>query len=147
MAIWLKRDESKTQKYWCITYESSSFFLNLFTGRTASAREREKKVKTMAYLKMANLIAIWLINKERKVVGSFLNCLILSENLFFFSCMQLLPSYTLCVFSLISEVNQRDTVLSEKEVFVNNFWNNQKTKVHSKRFTLVKLFLVPILSS
>lgn len=64
-------DESKTQKYCCITYESSSFFLNLFTGRTAFAREREKKVKTMAYLKMANLIANWLINKERKVVRFF----------------------------------------------------------------------------
>ena len=140
---WWKQDtEILVHNIWII------FILSEFIHRENCLRQRErKKVKTMAYLKMANLIAIWLINKERKVVGSFLNCLILSENLFFFSCTQLLPSYTLCVFSLISEVNQRDTVLSEKEVFVNNFWNNQKTKVHSNRFTLVKLFLVPILSS
>lgn len=41
MVIWLLCDESKTQKHWYITYELSSFFLNLSTGEQEQNRERK----------------------------------------------------------------------------------------------------------
>ena len=68
------QDAIKTQKHWYITYELSSFFLNLFTVEWEQNREKEKiKCKTNSYYNQLNLVGLsrFLRNKERKVAEIF----------------------------------------------------------------------------